>query len=114
MVHRALEAAQHVSQDGISARVLDLRTLSPLDEEGIERSARETGKVLVLHEDTRSSGLAGEISAIINERAFEWLDAPVKRLTAPDTPVPYHAQLERAFAPQVDDIIEAIKQLAAY
>ena len=114
MVHRALEAAQRLAHEEISASVLDLRTLSPLDEDGIAQSVRETGRALILHEDTRSSGLAGELSAIINERAFEWLDAPIKRLTAPDTPVPYHAQLEHAFAPQVDDIVDAVKQLAAY
>ena len=114
MVHRSLESADILSNEGVSVRVLDLRTLSPLDEAGIERAARETGKVLIVHEDTRSQGIAGEVSAIINERAFEWLDAPIRRLTAPDTPVPYHAQLERAFAPQVEDITHAARQLAAY
>jgi len=114
MVHRAMEAAESLSLENISSQVLDLRTLSPLDEAGIEQAVRQTGKVLILHEDTRSSGLAGEICAVINERAFEWLDAPITRLTAPDTPVPYHAQLERIFAPQVNDIIDAAKRLAAY
>ena len=114
MVHRAIEAAETLDAEGISVRVLDLRTLSPLDEVGIEQVVRETGRALVLHEDTRRAGLAGEITAIIQARAFEWLDAPVKRLTAPDTPVPYHAQLEAAFAPSVAAIIHELRELAAY
>lgn len=114
MVHRAIEAAERASAEDIHVQVLDLRTLSPLDEAGIARAAREAGKVLILHEDTRSSGLAGEITAVIQERAFEWLDAPVRRLTSPNTPVPYHPQLEAAFAPSVDLILDSIRELIAY
>lgn len=115
MLHRCLEAAEQLSQaHQIEASVLDLRTLSPLDEVAIERAAQETHKILIVHEDTRSSGLAGELCAVINERAFEWLDAPVRRLTAPNTPVPYHAHLEAAFAPQVEDIMREALSLATY
>ena len=115
MVHRCLEAAERLSQaHQVEVSVLDLRTLSPLDERAIERVARATHKLLIVHEDTRNSGLAGELCAIINERAFEWLDAPVRRLTAPNTPVPYHAQLEAAFAPQVEDIVREALSLATY
>ena len=115
MVHRCLEAADQLSaEQGIEVAVLDLRTLSPLDEEGIAASIKRTHKALIVHEDTRSSGLAGELCAVINEHAFEWLDAPVRRLTAPNTPVPYHANLEAAFAPQVSDITREALALARY
>lgn len=114
MVHRALEVAAELKTEGVDLRVLDLRTLAPLDEEGIIHAVKETGKVLILHEDTRNHGFAGEIMAIINERAFEWLDAPIKRLTSAHTPVPYHAQLEGVFAPNIDTIKTAVKQLLAY
>ena len=114
MVYRALEAAERLAEEGVQASVLDLRTLSPLDEEAIEQAVKLTGKILVIHEDTRSHGIAGEIASIINERAFEWLDAPIQRVTAPDTPVPYHADLEAAFAPQSQDIYRAAYALAHY
>jgi len=115
MVHRCLEAAERLSRERqLEVSVLDLRTLCPLDEEAITRAARETHKVLIVHEDTRSSGLAGELTSVINEGAFEWLDAPVRRLTAPNSPVPYHANLEAAFAPQVDDIVREALSLATY
>jgi 2-oxoisovalerate dehydrogenase E1 component beta subunit len=94
--------------------VLDLRSLQPLDEEAILAAARKTGKVLVVHEDTRTGGIAGEITALINEGAFEDLDGPVLRLTAPDTPVPYSPSMEKRFLPGKDDVLNAARQLAAY
>ncbi|MBM4292594.1 MAG: alpha-ketoacid dehydrogenase subunit beta [Deltaproteobacteria bacterium] len=114
MVHRCLEAAERLAAEGVEAAVLDLRTLSPLDEEAIALAVKRTHRALVVHEDTRALGLAGEVAAVVNERAFEWLDAPVGRLTAPNTPVPYHAHLEAAFAPQVDDIRREALALARY
>jgi 2-oxoisovalerate dehydrogenase E1 component beta subunit len=91
-----------------------LRTLLPLDVEAIEATARKTGKVLVVHEDTRTGGIAGEITALVNERAFEFLDGPVARVTSPDAPVPYSALLEDRFLPDADKIVEASRRLAAY
>lgn len=114
MVHRSLEAAAQLEEEGIEACVLDLRTLSPLDESGITDAVKQSGKVIIVHEDTRSHGMAGEVTALINEYAFEWLDAPIKRVTAPNTPVPYHANLEVAFAPSVTAIFSAAKSLLEY
>ncbi len=103
MVHVALEAAGLLEREDISMEVLDLRTLLPLDRESILATVRHTNKVFVLHEDTRTCGIAGEIAAIINEEAFEDLDGPVLRVTAPDTPVPYSPPLEEFFLPKVSD-----------
>jgi len=114
MVHRCLEAAEVISEDGIEARVIDLRTLQPLDNETILAAVKECGKVLIVHEDTRTGGLAGEITARINENAFEWLDGPILRVTAEDTPVPYNKELEKAFLPQVEDIVNTARYLVAY
>ena len=114
MVHTANEAAVRLEADGVSVEVLDLRTLIPWDREAVLRSARRVSKVLVLHEDTRTGGFGAEIAATIAEEAFEELDAPVKRLAAPDTPVPFSPVLEKAFIPQVDDVVGALKELIAY
>jgi 2-oxoisovalerate dehydrogenase E1 component beta subunit len=115
MVHRSLEAAGVVQQeDGIQVEVVDLRTLLPLDDEAIVASVRKTGKILVVHEDTRTGGIAGEIAMRVNERAFEWLDAPILRVTAIDAPVPYSGVMEDYFLPQVTDIVTALRYLANY
>jgi 2-oxoisovalerate dehydrogenase E1 component beta subunit len=114
LIHRCLEAAEHLAQDGIDVSVLDLRTLNPLDEQALIEATKTTHKILIVHEDTRTGGLAGEISMRIQENAFEWLDAPIQRLTAPDTPVPYHAQLEAVFAPSVQAIQEQATALFRY
>ena len=114
MVYTAEEAAQQLSSDGVSVEILDLRTVMPWDKTAVLESVRKTSKVLVLHEDTRSGGIGGEIAATIGEEAFENLDAPVKRLAAPDTPVPFSPTLEKAFIPQVDDVVAALRQLAEY
>jgi pyruvate/2-oxoglutarate/acetoin dehydrogenase E1 component len=112
MVHTADEAAQKLGD--VSVEIVDLRSILPWDEEAVLASVRKTSKVLVLHEDTRTGGFGGEIAATIAEHAFEDLDAPVRRLTAPDTPVPFSPPLEQAFIPQVDDVVVAIKELVAY
>ena len=114
MVHRCLEAAERLAVEGVEARVVDLRTLQPLDDAAILDAVRVCGKVMVVHEDTRTGGLAGEITSRINEGAFAWLDAPVLRVTAADTPVPYSKTLEAAFFPQVEDILNTARRLAAY
>jgi pyruvate/2-oxoglutarate/acetoin dehydrogenase E1 component len=115
MVHRAAEAAERLAgEDGVSVEIVDLRTLLPLDDEGIMTSVRKTGKVLVVHEDTRTGGIAGEIAARVNEQAFEWLDGPVLRVTAIDAPVPYAGPLEDYFLPSVEDIVRAARYLAKY
>jgi pyruvate/2-oxoglutarate/acetoin dehydrogenase E1 component len=106
MVHKSLEAAEQIArEDGAQVRVLDLRTLQPMDDAAIMEAVRACARVLIVHEDTRTAGLAGEITARINEQAFEWLDAPIRRVTALDTPVPYNKNLEAAFLPQVPDIV---------
>jgi 2-oxoisovalerate dehydrogenase E1 component beta subunit len=100
--------------DGISVEILDLRTLVPWDREAVLESAAKTSKVLVLHEDTRTGGFGAEIAATIAEEAFEDLDGPVKRIAAPDAPVPFSPPLEKAFIPQVEDVVAGIKDLAEY
>jgi pyruvate/2-oxoglutarate/acetoin dehydrogenase E1 component len=112
MVLTALEATDDL--DGASVEVLDLRSLVPLDVEAILASVRKTSKVVVLHEATRSCGVGAEVAALIAERAFEDLDGPIVRVTAPDTPVPFSPPLERAVLPQVDDVKEACRELLAY
>jgi len=115
MLYHALEAAETLAREGgIQAEVVDLRSLLPLDKDTILGAAKKTGKVLVVHEDTRTGGIAGEIAAIINEEVFEYLDGPVLRVTAPDTPVPYSPPLEEFFLPNKEKIVKAARQLAAY
>jgi 2-oxoisovalerate dehydrogenase E1 component beta subunit len=114
MVYTAEEAAQQVEGDGISVEVIDLRTVAPWDREAVLKSVEKTSKALVLHEDTRTGGFGAEIVATITEEAFESLDAPVKRIAAPDTPVPFAPPLEKAFIPQVDGVVAGIRDLAEY
>ncbi len=114
MVYTALDAAEVLAKDGVECEVIDLRTLSPLDDEAILEAARRTGRVLLLHEDVRTGGLAAEMSARISEMAFEWLDAPLMRVTSPDTPVPYSPPLEKEFLPGVDDVVAKARELAAW
>jgi pyruvate/2-oxoglutarate/acetoin dehydrogenase E1 component len=114
MLHTALEAAEAAAKDGISVEVLDLRTLLPLDEEAILTTAAKTGKVIVLHEATRTGGPGGEVAALIAERVFEHLDAPIVRMAPPDTPVPYSPPLEETFLPNADKVGKAIRALYDY
>jgi 2-oxoisovalerate dehydrogenase E1 component beta subunit len=114
MLHVALAAAESAARDGIDVEVLDLRTLLPMDEEAVIATAAKTGKVLVLHEATRTGGPGGEIAAVIAERAFEHLDAPVVRVAPPDTPVPYSPPLEDYFLPSADKVGKAIRALYDY
>jgi 2-oxoisovalerate dehydrogenase E1 component beta subunit len=114
MVWKALEAAERLEAAGISVEVIDLRTLLPLDDEALVATVKKTNRVLVAHEDTRTGGVAGEITARINELAFEWLDAPVRRVAAHDVPLPYAPTLEDFVLPQVDDLVAACRWLVAY
>ncbi|HTP35961.1 MAG TPA: alpha-ketoacid dehydrogenase subunit beta [Candidatus Acidoferrales bacterium] len=114
MVWTALEAADRLAAEGADIEVVDLRTLAPLDRETVCASARKTSKVLLLHEDTRTGGMAGELAATLTESVFEYLDAPVVRVTAPDTPVPYSPPLEEAFLPNVDKVVDKARWLYRY
>ena len=114
MVHLAVETAAALAAEGIDAEVLDLRTLAPLDRAGIVATAKKTNKVLILHEDTRTGGIAGEITAILQEEAFDDLDAPILRLTSADTPVPFSPPLEAAFLPSAEGLKAALRRLARY
>ncbi len=98
----------------VSVEIVDLRSVMPWDKAAVLQSVRKTSKVLVLHEDTRTGGFGAEIAATIAEEAFEDLDAPVKRIAAPDTPVPFSPPLEKAFIPQVDDVAAGLRELAGY
>jgi 2-oxoisovalerate dehydrogenase E1 component beta subunit len=114
MLHVALDAAAAAAKDGIEVEVLDLRTLLPLDEEAILATAAKTGKVIVLHEATLTGGPGGEVAALVAERAFEYLDAPVVRLAPPDTPVPYSPPLEDHFLPNAEKVGRAVRALYDY
>jgi 2-oxoisovalerate dehydrogenase E1 component beta subunit len=114
MVHVALDAAAQLEGEGISLEVLDLRTLVPYDREAVLETAKKTSKVILLHEDTLTSGLGGELAGLISEHAFEYLDGPLVRIAAPDTPVPYSPPLEEAFLPNADKVVEKARWLANY
>jgi 2-oxoisovalerate dehydrogenase E1 component beta subunit len=114
MVYTAEEAAKELEKQDVSVEIVDLRTVMPWDREAVLASVRKCSKVLVLHEDTRTGGFGAEIAATIAEEAFEDLDAPVKRIAAPDSPVPFAPVLEKAYIPQVEDVVAGLKELAAY
>ncbi len=113
-VHHCLAAARELAKEGVRPEVVDLRTLLPLDDEAVAESVRKTGKLLIVHEDTRTGGIAGEIAMRVNERAFEWLDGPILRVTAIDSPVPYSGRLEDYFLPSPDDVVAASRYLVEY
>ena len=114
MVWTALEAAKTLEAEGIDAEVVDLRTLFPMDEETVLESVAKTNKAILLHEATRTGGIGAEIAAVLSERCFEYLDGPLVRVTAPDTPVPYSPPLEEAFLPNAEKVCRAARALAAY
>lgn len=114
MVWVAMEAAQTLDKEGLSAEIVDLRTLLPLDEDTVLASVRKTSRALVLHEATLTGGVGGEIAARIAEKAFDDLDAPVARIAAPDTPVPFSPTLEDAFLPNAALVAQRARQLCAY
>jgi 2-oxoisovalerate dehydrogenase E1 component beta subunit len=114
MVLTALDAAEELEKEGLDVEVIDLRTLAPLDKPAILASVKKTSKAIVLHEASRTGGIGGEIAAMIAEEAFEWLDAPVIRIGSIDTPVPYSPPLEDYYLPQIKDVVDAARKLAAY
>ena len=114
MVHTAAEAAEALAADGVAVEIVDLRTLVPLDEEAVLTSVAKTGRAIILHEAPRTGGFGGEIAATIAEKAFEYLDAPIVRVTAPDTPVPYSPPLEEYYLPGKDDVQLAARKLLDY
>jgi len=114
MVHTSMEAAEQLAKEGIEVEVIDLRTLLPLDRDAIITSVKKTNKLLVVHEDTKTGGIAGEIAAIVCEGAFEDLDGPIARVTAIDTPVPYSPTLEEYFMPNTEKVVAAARELAKY
>lgn len=115
MLHESLAAAEALAGEGTECTVVDLLSLAPLDRETILEAAKATGKVLIVHEDTLTGGLGGEIAAIIAEHAFEYLDAPIRRVAAPDIPaMPFHHAMEDFFMPNREKIAAAARELAAY
>jgi len=114
MLYIALDAAEILAKEGIELEVIDLRSLLPLDRETIANTVRKTNKVIVLHEDTKTGGIAGEIAACINEDAFDWLDAPITRIASTDSPVPFSPPLEEVFLPRVEDVVREARRLKAY
>ncbi len=112
---KSLEAAEQLEkEDGLSVEVIDLRSLAPLDDDAIQATVKKTNRVLVVHEDTRTGGIAGELTSRINESCFAWLDAPVMRVTAHDIPLPYAPQLEDYILPQASDVVRAARWVASY
>ena len=114
MVYAALEAAETLAKEGIDLEVIDLRTLLPLDRETIAESVKKTNRVILLHEDTKTGGIAGEIAACINEDCFDFLDAPITRITSKDTPVPFSPPLEEVFMPNANDVIRESRKLRSF
>ena len=114
MVEKAIRASREMNKRGVSVEVIDLRTIVPLDIETVLASVKKTGKAIVLYEDTRFMGFGAEVVAQIAEQAFEFLDAPIKRVAGLDIPVPYHPNLERAALPQDDWVLKACEEIAAY
>jgi acetoin:2,6-dichlorophenolindophenol oxidoreductase subunit beta len=110
-MYRALAAAEELAKEGISAEVIDPRTLVPLDKELILESVRKTGRLVIVEEDNLTGGWAGEVAAIVAEEAFFWLDAPIKRVSAPDTPAPFAPVMEQFYVPSVERVVNAVKAL---
>jgi len=113
-VQLALAAADRMAEEDVSVEVIDLRTLIPFDRETVLESVKRTGKVLIVHEDNLTGGFGAEVAAIVAEDAFEYLDAPVRRVAAIDTPIPFAPPLEREYMPLEDDIVAAVRALADY
>ena len=111
MVHRALAAAARLQQKGISMEVIDPRTLVPLDKQAIINSVKKTGRLVIMTEEPKTGSSAGEISSIVAEEAFDFLDAPIKRVCAPDTPVPFSPVLEKFWMPDEEDLIKAVTEI---
>ena len=105
------EAAEKLKEIGIDAEVIDLLSLSPLDEDIIIESVKKTNRIVIVDEDNPKASIASEVAAIVSDKAFDYLDAPVKRVTAPHTPVPYSKELENEFMPDSDDVLQTVKNI---
>jgi 2-oxoisovalerate dehydrogenase E1 component beta subunit len=114
MVHTALEAAELLNKEGIDIEILDLRTVSPLDREAIAQTVKKTNKVIILHEHSRTGGLAGEVAAIINEEVFDDLDGPIMRIAGLDSAIPFSPPQEHHYLPKVEDVVRESRRLKAY
>ena len=114
MVHTASAAVETLEPEGVSVELIDLRSVLPWDREAVLASVEKTSRLLVVHEDTHTAGFGAEILATVAAQAFEHLDAPPARLTAPDCPVPFAPSLERRFLPQVEDVVEALRNVLEY
>jgi 2-oxoisovalerate dehydrogenase E1 component beta subunit len=114
MLYVALDAATELEKEGISLEVIDLRSLQPFDEEMVMSSVKKTSRLIILHEDTLTGGIGGEIAARVVDQAFVYLEAPIKRITAPDTPVPFAPPLEEFFLPKIGDVVKTAKELMAF
>ncbi|MGB9778329.1 MAG: alpha-ketoacid dehydrogenase subunit beta [Candidatus Bathyarchaeales archaeon] len=111
MVHKALEAAKALEKEGVSVEVVDPRTLTPLDKQTIIRSVKKTGRIVIVSEDCKTAGVSAEIAAIVAEEAIDYLDAPIKRIAEPDTPIPFSPPLEQYVIPDEKAIIKAVKEV---
>lgn len=111
MVHKALKAAELLDKDGIDAEVIDPRTLTPLDRKTLVGSVKKTGRIVIVTEDCKSAGVSAEIAATISEEALDFLDAPIKRVTTPDTPIPFSPPLEQFIIPSEQSIVQAVKEV---
>ena len=115
MVHKSLEAAEILESEDISVEVVDPRTLRPLDMDTIAKSVKKTGRLLVVHEAVKTAGWAGEVMASVSETsAWDYLDAPMRRLAGKDVPIPYNRELEAAAVPQVEDIVKEIRAIVTF
>ena len=112
MVHKAVNAAEELEKEGISVEVVDPRTLTPLDRQAIIKSVKRTGRIVIVSEDCKTAGVSAEIAAVVAEEALDYLDAPIKRVTEPDTPIPFSPPLEQYVIPNEKSIIKAVKEIA--
>ncbi len=111
MVHKALNAAEKLAAEGVSVEVVDLRTLVPLDKQAIVKSVRKTGRIVIVSEDCKTAGVSAEIAAVVAEEAIDYLDAPIKRVAEPDTPIPFSPPLEQFVIPDEKAIVKAVKEV---
>jgi len=113
MVHKALAASEQLNKEGISAEILDPRTLAPLDKTSIVRSVRKTGRLVIVSEDCKTAGVSAEIAAIVAEEALDYLDAPIKRVAEPDTPIPFSPSMEQFVIPNENSIVQAVRNIVS-
>lgn len=113
MVHKALAAAEQLSKEGINAEMIDPRTLTPLDKQAIVKSVRKTGRLVVVSEDCKTTGVSAEIAATVAEEALDYLDAPIKRVAEPDTPIPFSPTLEKTVIPDERSIVRAVREVTS-